>query len=179
MLPIQGSGQGEQVKKGVYIGDVVIAGVEDISGQQLEFMSAPCDIGLKLILDIGKTFQPEMTIMGNFNREDGTVKGWGRAFVVRDFMNRLGIRDWLTEDNRFRDGVLTELVNKSFLRLSYVSGRRKNGKVRYSDWSQVGTKEEGASKLLERFEASLAKGYPNNYSPDTLDEPAPDTATFP
>ena len=48
---------------GIYINEVTILNAEDISGQQLPYMEQPVDIGIKLTLDIGKDWQPEMILV--------------------------------------------------------------------------------------------------------------------
>ena len=77
---------------GVYINEVTVADVQDISGTTLPFLERPVDIGIRLYLDIGREFQPELIIAGNFKRDPATneVIGWGGAFVVQEALSRLG-----------------------------------------------------------------------------------------
>lgn len=157
---------------GIYINEVTIADVADISGQQLPFLTEPVDIGIKLFLDIGRDFQPEMIVAGNLKRDPdtGEVIGWGSAFVLQDALSKLGFTGNLEEGNRIPLDALEGLIGKKFLRLSYVSGLKPNDKPRYSDWSQIGTVEEGPDALAARFKRSLQKGYPRNYRPHLLEE---------
>jgi hypothetical protein len=158
---------------GIYINEATIANVEDISGQPLPFTEQPFDIGIKLTLDIGKDFRPEMIIAGNFKRdpESGEIIGWGSGFVVQEALTRLGYSGVLAEGNRIPTDALVSLIGKTFLRLSYVSGTRNDGKFKYTDWNQIATVDEGADSLASRFKRSLTKGYPRNYHPDLLDMP--------
>ncbi len=157
---------------GIYVNEVTIAGAEDVSGVTLPYLQRPMDIGIKLVLDIGRDFQPELVIAGNFKRdlETGEVIGWGGAFVVQEALLRLGFTGSLESGNRMPASILAGLVGKRFLRLSYVSGRKENGQLRYSDWSHIATTEEGPEDLVRRFKWSLTKGYPRNYRPEVLNE---------
>jgi len=164
---------------GIYINEATISDVLDISGETLPYLDRPYDIGIKLTLDIGRGFQPELTIGGNFRRDVDTneVTGWGSAFTVAEALSRFGYNSELSADNTIPPDVLQSLVGKQFLRLSYVSGTKQNGKLRYSDWSQIATLDEGAESLAERFRRSLAKGYPRNYRPQVLDGSVTEPAT--
>ena len=158
---------------GVYINEVTVADVQDISGQQLPFMQEPVDIGIRLFLDIGRDFQPELVIAGNLKRdESGEVIGWGSGFVVQEALSKLGYTGQLEEGNRIPVGALEGAIGKKFIRLSYISGVKGDGKFRYSDWNTIATVEEGAESLAARFRRSLRKGYPRNYRPQLLDAPA-------
>ena len=156
---------------GIFVNQVEIADVQDISGEQLPYMEKSVDVGIKLILEIGREFKPEQIIAGIFKRDSasGEVIGWGSGWLVRDALNRLGYSGPLNEGNTIPADALQPLVGKRFNRLSYISGQKSNGKPRYSDWNQIATIEEGAESLVSRFKRSLAKGYPKNYRPQILD----------
>ena len=165
---------------GVYINEVTIAEVQDMAGQTLPFFDRPFDIGFKLMLDIGRDFQPELVIAGNFKRHpiSDEVIGWGNAFVVQEALTRLGFKGDLDPNNVIPAHIFSALIGKKFLRLSYVSGVKENGKFRYTDWNNIATVEEGAESLSHRFKRSLTKGYPRNYHPDLLERVESDV-TFP
>jgi hypothetical protein len=160
---------------GIYINEVTIANVEDMSGQMTPFMDRPYDIGFKLILDIGRDFQPELVIAGNFKRDQITdeVIGWGSAYVVQEALTRLGYKGSLDNGNSLPVNVLETFIGQKILRLAYISGTKDNGKFRYSDWNNIATLDEGGDNLFARFKKSLAKGYPKNYRPALLDAPIP------
>jgi hypothetical protein len=168
---------------GIYINDATIVDCQDISGQVLPFLEHPLDIGFKLFLDIGRDFQPELLIGGNFKKDQasGEVIGWGSGFLVQEALAVLtGYNGTLEEGNKIPVGVLETLIGKRFWKLSYVSGHKANGRIRYTDWNQIASLEEGPDVLLAKFKRSLAKGYPRNYAPQILDEVAlPNTATAP
>jgi hypothetical protein len=161
---------------GVYISTVKIVAVEDVSGKEIPFRDRPYDIGLRFTLDVGRDFQPEMLIAGNFKRDPSTgeVTGWGSAFVVQESLIRLGYRGDLDPGNRIPPVFLEGLPGMSFVRLSYVSGTKQDGRVKYTDWPQIATVEEGAESLANRFRKSLTKGYPKNYRPQAVEYPIKD-----
>ncbi len=157
--------------KGIIVGKVTIVGVEDISGTTPQHLQFPVDIGIKLTLDVGKSFQPEMIIAGNFKRDNSTgdVVSWGGGFVIQDLLIRMGYLGKLNEGNTIPSEALESLKGKSFLRLSYVTGLKQDGRPRYSDWTQVAAEDESRESLVARFHRSVAKGYPKNFRPEVLE----------
>ncbi len=157
---------------GIFINEVEVAAAEDISGTTPPYMDRSVDIGIKLTLEVGKDFQPQLSITGNFKRDPdtGEVIGWGGAFVVQEALARLGFKGELDQENRIPAEALEGVIGKRFLRLSYISGEKQNGKPRYSDWGRIATPEEGTEDLVTRFKRSVAKGYPKNYRPELLDQ---------
>jgi hypothetical protein len=155
---------------GVIIRKVTVADVADVSGQTAPFLERPWDIGIKLYLEVGRDFQPELTIAGSFKRDSitGEIVGWGSAFVVQEALQRFGYSGSLQEGNHIPQSVLEGLIGKEFYRLSYVSGRKENGKVKYTDWNQIATLQEGPEDLAGRFRKSLTRGYPKNYQPEVV-----------
>ena len=156
---------------GIYVNQATIVSAEDISGKPVPYLDNPFDIGMKLTLNIGKDFQPELVIAGSFKRDpvNGDIIGWGSAFVVQEAMARLGYTGLLEEGNRIPVDALDDCVGQTILRLSYVSAVKDSGKFRYSDWNQIATLDEGAENLVQRFRRSLTRGYPKNYRPELLD----------
>lgn len=156
--------------KGIFISLVTIADVEDISGDNLYYADSPIDIGLKLYLDIKKEFMPELNIGGYFNRDaQNNVVGWGSAFPLQNFLQKLGYKGKLTADNKIPQEIIQSLPGKQFYRLSYVYDFR-DGKLKYCDWNIIGSAEEEPEELLKRFQKSFLKGYPKNYRPDLIDK---------
>ncbi|MFZ4622375.1 MAG: hypothetical protein ACOYNS_17565 [Bacteroidota bacterium] len=157
--------------KGVFVNEASIYAIEDVSGTTPHPLTNPVDIGVRLTLDIGRDFQPEMLIAGNFKKNEiGEIIGWGSAFPVQEFFSKLGYKGTLNPDNTIPEEALEEVLEKKFLRLSYVSGSKNNGKAHYSDWNIVTSIDDGAESLAKRFHSSVAKGYPKNYRPDALDD---------
>lgn len=156
---------------GIYVNEVEIADVQDISGEQLPFMEKPVDIGIKLTLEIGRGFRPEMQIFGQFKRDPATgeIIGWGSAWLVQDALNRLGYSGSLDDGNKIPADALQHLVGVHFLRLAYVVGQKSDGRLKYADFNQLATVLEGADSLVSRFKRSLAKGFNKRYSPQVVD----------
>jgi hypothetical protein len=167
---------------GIHIAKAKVISVEDISGKAHRYMQMPCDIGIVLTLDISKSFQPELIISGMFKRnvDTGEVIGWGGAFVVQEALLRLGYTGLLDAGNKIPKAALNALVGKEILRLAYVSGTKDGGKLRYSDWAQIGTPSTGEQELANRFRQSVTRGYPRNYHPSLMDgTPMPDATVQP
>jgi hypothetical protein len=177
MLPIYGNSNSHSFPGGIYINKATIISVEDISGEQLTYMKQPCDLGLRVTVDIGRAFMPTMTFAGNFKIGDKGIE-WGNAFRVRNFIrNVLPHGASLTEENKIPTEVLENLIGKEFYRLSYISGKKEDGKLKYAEWSEVGRPTGTPEELHVAFRRSLEKGYPKNYSPDALSQnELPDTS---
>jgi hypothetical protein len=158
---------------GVFINEATVAKAEDISGTTPTFLKRPIDIGMKLTLEVGRDFQPEFLIAGNFHIDikSGEVTGWGSAFVVQDALLRFGYTGPLDPGNKIPPKALQDLVGITFLRLSYISGTKQSGKPRYSDWTTIGSLTDGPEELLVRWTHSRARGYPRNYRPNILGAP--------
>jgi hypothetical protein len=171
-LSTNSKGSGALSPDGIVISPATIARIEDISGDQLSFMSEPCELGIKAVLEVGQSFQPELTIFGQFKRDgEGKVIGWGSAFKVGNFFKALGINgDLDPEDNPIIPAAwLEEALGKTFLRLSYTAGKRDDGRFKYYDWNEIGSISDGEEKLMASFRKSLAKGYPKNYVAPVFD----------
>jgi hypothetical protein len=159
---------------GILVQEVTILAIEDISGTQPMFLKKPCEIGIKVKLDIGKEFQPDFYVTGAFKRDDhDVIQDWGGAFKIRDFFNRLAMPCDMVADNadqptryEFPFEFVNGAVGKRFLKLSYVSGKKANGKTRFADWTEIGSVEETPEDLIKRFKANVAKGFPSNYTPN-------------
>jgi hypothetical protein len=159
--------------EGIIISRTRIVNAKDISHQALPFTKGRAvDVGVELTLDIGKSFNPTLTIYGDFEKDaSGTVVKWGSAFKVHDLLMALCpeyVAD-LKENYRISPDALTALMGKEFLRLTYVIGVRDDGKIRYSDWTTIGTVEAGEEALKKRWTRSIKSGYPSNFHPEVLE----------
>jgi hypothetical protein len=161
-----------QYGTGVYINKATIIGAVDMSEEGLSFLTQPVDVAIVLTLDIGKTFNPEMSFFGNYKRDNrnNLIVDWGGAYSVRNLFTACGIDSEINDDGSIPSELLKALIGKEILRLQYVSGiREKDDKPKYSDWTQtVLAGSEKPEKLAKLFEQSVAKGYPKNYSPEVL-----------
>lgn len=157
--------------KGIYVNLVTITGVEDISGTTPVFLDRPIEIGVKLKLDIGRDFEPELSIFGEFERDANTreVKGWGSAFCIQELLFKLSYKGHLGSNNSIPAEALQSLIGKQFYKLTYVSGIKDNGNLKYSNWYIIASSDEDPESLAKRFHKSVNSGYPRNYRPELVD----------
>ena len=157
-------------RTGVFVSEATIKNIVVKYDVQEEWQKRPDDIALFLTLDVGQNFDYDMRIGGFFNRnEDGSVKNWGAALKVKILLDALNIKGSLTKDWQLSDEVLEEMIGKKFLRLSYVSGTKDNGKARWFDWNEVGRLGQ-EDRLKERFMKAVNDGWVKNFRPDTGDD---------
>lgn len=163
------SSDGSTGAKDIYINKVKIISAEDISNQ--EIFGQRFDMAIETVLDIGKDFFPVFTLYGNFKRDaDVGITSWGTAFRIKNFFSKLGVRSnrgCFTDELTIPQEWLTEIIGKEFYKLSYVSGTKEEGGLKYSNWSEISTNtpEELKSRFLKSF---TEKGYPKNYQPDLI-----------
>jgi len=154
-------------RTGVFVSEATIKNIVVKYDVQEEWQKRPDDIAVFLTLDVGQNFDYEMRIGGFFNRnEDGSVKNWGAALKVKILLDALNIKGTLTKDWQLPDEIIEEMIGKKFLRLSYVSGTKENGKSRWFDWSEVGRLGQ-EDRLKERFMKAVNDGWVKNFRPDT------------
>ena len=157
-------------RTGVFVSEATIKNIVVKYDVQEEWQKRPDDIALFLTLDVGQNFDYEMRIGGYFNRnDDGSVKNWGAALKVKILLDALNIKGSLTKDWQLPDEIVEEMIGSKFLRLSYVSGTKDNGKARWFDWNEVG-KLGQEDRLKERFMKAVRDGWVKNFRPDTSDD---------
>jgi len=157
-------------RTGVFVSEATIKNIVVKYDVQEEWQKRPDDIAVFLTLDVGQNFDYEMRIGGFFNRnEDGSVKNWGAALKVKILLDALNIKGSLTKDWQLPDEIVEEMMGKKFLRLSYVSGTKDNGKARWFDWNEVGRLGQ-EDRLKERFMKAVNDGWVKNFRPDTGDD---------
>ena len=157
-------------RTGIFVSEATIKNIVVKYDVQEEWQKRPDDIALFLTLDVGQNFDYDMRIGGFFNRnEDGSVKNWGAALKVKILLDALNIKGSLTKDWQLPDEIVEEMIGKKFLRLSYVSGTKDNGKARWFDWNEVGRLGQ-EDRLKERFMKAVNDGWVKNFRPDTGDD---------
>ncbi len=177
------SGKSASHLDGTFINVPTILSATDISHQDIFHNGKPVDCGLELKLDVGQSFYPTWKVYGNFKVGEGGKMDWGSAFIVREFLETLGIKGNLNEDGSIPNEVLQELIGKQFIRLSYVRGFDANkGKKRYDDFRFVAVVgdygnavevEKAAKKLTERFIRDVKSGRVRNFVPDAENQNQP------
>jgi hypothetical protein len=160
---------------GTFINVVRIVQAQDISKQDIFKNGTPIDCGVELTVDIGRDFQPKMSIYGNFKTE-GTKLSWGSAFVVKDLLSQLGIKGELNEDGSIPQDVLEQLSGRQIIRLSFLRGYDSaNNKKRYSDYKHIAvvddfdnpeTVKKAGQKLTNKFLKDVTAGWVKNFHPD-------------
>jgi len=162
-----GSGSGIKVTDGVYANEQKIIGIKDNSGVVHEYIKKAFDIAIAIKFEGDRTLE----LFGNFKKgADGSVEGWGGAFTVANLFTACGLEATLDDNDRFTKADLKKLIGKSIVTVSFTSGTyEKDGatKQSYSDWNQVFAPSEDEEtlrlKILDAWDKSRNKGYPNNY----------------
>jgi hypothetical protein len=159
------------IATGVFVNKVKIASIKDVSGVTDQWNNT-YDLSLEVKLDIGKDFEPTFRVKGNleFDPISHQPKSFGTARSIGDFFQQLGITLELDEHNRIPAAQLQQAVGKEFYRLQYVSGQKDDGKLRYSDYSQIVGADKSPQALYTIFQKGLAreKPYPNNFHPEII-----------
>ena len=154
----------------VIVQKVKIADFNVTYGQKREWQQYSDDIGIDLVLDVGQDFQPTMYIGGSFKLDEmnDTIVGWGRAFKVKMFFDAIGMPIKLAKgssvsENRLPENAKELIIGKDFLRLSYVSTKKKaDGSNRWKDWqdtAKIGQEEN----LKAQFNKSVTDGYVKDF----------------
>ena len=141
-----------------------------------KWQKMPDDISLKLTLDIGKDFEPEMYIGGQF-REDkvsGNVISWGTATKVKILLDSIGLgvacdKNAPASAQKLPEDIGDKMLGKEFLRLMYRSNRTKaDGNYRIKEWQQTGMVGTGnAQKLKNKFAEAVSNSWVRDYNPSS------------
>ena len=162
----------EKYMQGVFVNDVKIVSVEPCYDGKVWQKQYKDDLGVDVTLDIGRDFQPVMYIGGSFKKNDfGDVEGLGSAVKVKFFFNELGINvdDAELMSKALSDDVVSQCTGKTFQRLSYVTKRKDNGKLQYSDFQNILGEGKPKSELIDKFKESVANGWIKSYKPELMD----------
>jgi hypothetical protein len=154
--------------RGIFVNNATVRVVTDLSQQPLPFIGKSFDLAIKVVLDIGRAFDKEVMIFGNFKRSpEGTVLGLGSSFKVCRFFECFGIKGELTSDNGIPPEWLSIPVGMQCAILDYRVGVKENGKNKYFTWDMIGADSE---LLLAEFLKNVSRGYPRNYQPSSVGE---------
>ena len=160
---------------GIFVDTVKIADAVINYRVMEKWQKMPDDISLKLTLDIGKDFQPEMYIGGQF-REDkvsGNVISWGTATKVKILLDSIGLgvacdKNAPASAQKLPDDIKDRMIGKEFLRLMYRSTRTKqDGNYRIKEWQETGMVGPGnAQKLRNKFSEAVSNSWVKDYNPN-------------
>tara|TARA_Y100001963_G_scaffold88454_1_gene122210 strand:- start:28178 stop:28765 length:588 start_codon:yes stop_codon:yes gene_type:complete len=168
---------------GIFVDTVKIADAVINYRVMEKWQKMPDDISLKLTLDIGKDFQPEMYIGGQF-REDtvsGNVISWGTATKVKILLDNIGLgvacdKNAPAGSQKLPDDIKDRMIGKEFLRLMYRSNRTKqDGNYRIKEWQETGAVGPGnAQKLRNKFAEAVSNSWVKDYNPSSEAPKQPD-----
>ena len=161
---------------GIFVDTVKIVKAEVNYRVMEKWQKMPDDISLKLTLDIGKDFEPEMYIGGQF-REDkvsGNVISWGTATKVKILLDNIGLgvacdKNAPAGSQRLPEDIQDRMIGKEFLRLMYRSTRTKqDGNYRIKEWQETGAVGPGnAQKLKNKFNEAVSNSWVKDYNPNS------------
>lgn len=159
---------------GIFVDTVKIVKAEINYRVMEKWQKMPDDISLKLTLDIGKDFEPEMYIGGQF-REDkvsGNVISWGTATKVKILLDNIGLgvacdKNAPASAQKLPEDIADRMVGQEFLRLMYRSTRTKqDGNYRIKEWQETGAVGPGnAQKLKNKFNEAVSNSWVKDYNP--------------
>ena len=156
---------------GIFISKSKISGVEVFYDEKQKWQKHPDSIGIRMTLDIGKDFEPEFYVGGQFRKDEfGEKIGIGTVKKVDILLTSLGLDASLDENDKLPEDVINDFVGKEFIRLSYVSGTKDNGKSKWSDWQETCAVGIDFNLFTEKFLKAVNEGWIKNYKPDQEDE---------
>jgi hypothetical protein len=156
---------------GVFVNECTIVSVKPVyGGKEWQNEKYKDDVGLDITIDIGKSFQPVFYVGGRLKRDEfGEVKDLGTVRRIATFFDAIDVDAKLTDEHKIEEDVLPDCVGQMFNRLSYVSGTKQDGKVRYSDFQEVVSANTPSITLIETFKKHVNNGWLKNYKPELMD----------
>ena len=177
MLEFGATSSGNGTSSNIIVQSVKIADFTVTYGEKRDWQNYSDDIGIDLVLDVGQDFQPTMYIGGSFALDElnNTITGWGRAYKVKMLFDAIGLpirlaKGTVVAENRLPDDAKSQIVDKKFLRLSYLSTKVKaDGSHRWKDWQDT-DKIGHEQALKDAFTLAVSKGYVKDFlDPDSTD----------
>jgi len=159
-------------KENIFVQTVTIDEMEiEYDTKMVENSKYIDDIGIRCKLDIGRDFKPNYYVGGSYRKSklDNSVEGWGTAYKVKLFLERMGVLIKLQKgssasENRLPDDLGSNFIGKTFHRLTYISKRKnKNGDNYKTDWQQIGSSSESKSKIKAEFLKAINDGYVKDF----------------
>lgn len=166
-----GSSMAPKKSNGVFVSKSKVSAVKVFYDEQQKWQTRPDSIGVEMTLDIGKDFEPTFYVGGAFKLDEfGDKVGIGTVKKVDILLESLGIDASLTEDNKIPEDVVNDIVGREFVRLSYVSGVKDNGKSKWSDWQETRPVGTDFNDFTDAFLNAVNQGWVKNYKPEPEDE---------
>ncbi len=159
-------------KSNIFVDKAKIATVQIKYGVKEDWQTYSDDISIHLTLDIGKDFQPNMYIGGNYKKDEvsGEIVGWSTAFKVKLFFDALGMpikldKGMQPQSSRLPADAEKVLVGKEFKRLTYLSTKTKrDGGALWKDWQETRHATYDQDKFKSEFKESVSKGYVKDFA---------------
>jgi len=163
---------GERKRTNFFTETVKIVSAEAHYCQKQKWQKFQDDLGLTLTLDIGKSFEPEWYLGGNYkkNETSGEIVGWSTVWSGIGMLFRaVGMpidcpKGDTPQSAVFPQNLLDSLTGKEFVRLKYRSSTRtdKNGNpkwVEYSNTDKLGCERE----LSDKFRRDIKDGWVKDF----------------
>jgi len=152
---------------GIFVSKSKVSGVKAFYKEQQKWQQKPDDIGVEMTLDIGKDFEPTFYVGGIFKKDEfGDKVGIGTVKKIDILLTSLGLDASLTEDDKIPEDVINDFVGREFIRLSYVSGVKDNGKSKWSEWQETCAVGIDFNEFTDKFLNAVDKGWVKNYKPE-------------
>ena len=167
---VTNSGSGGGAKSNIFVDKAKIASIQIKYGVKEDWQTYSDDISIHLTLDIGKDFQPNMYIGGNYKKDEmsGEIVGWSTAFKVKLFFDAIGMpikldKGMQPQSSRLPADAEQVITGKEFLRLTYISTKTKrDGGQLWKDWQET----RNVSYDHNKFKAEFKEAVGNNYVKD-------------
>ena len=161
---------------GVFVSNVTIGDVTPVyGGKEWQNEKYKDDIGLDIKLEIGQNFQPVFYLGGRLKKDEfGEIKDPGSVRRVMSFFDAINMNPEFDDNYKLKDtDILRDCVGREFMRLSYVSGKRDNGKLKYTDFQQVASASSQKREIVDLFKTHVTNGWVKNYRPEVMKSTAP------
>ena len=170
-----GTSDTKKYMSGVFVNNVSVVSVKPIyGGTEWQNEKYKDDVGLEIVIEIGQSFQPTFYVGGRLKKDDfGEPVGLGSVRRVAEFFNAINVDVLMDDTGKLEEKNLESCVGKEFLRLSYVSGKKENNKLKYTDVQNVASANSEKRDLVDTFKEHINNGWVKNYKPELMEESKP------
>lgn len=155
----------------IFVDKATVKNITITYGTKEPWQTYADDISVKLQLDIGKDFFPEMYIGGKFKVDEvsGEVIGWSSALKVKMLADALGMPIELGKGDtlagiRLPEAFSQQAIGKEICRLTYLSTKlKKDGGNLWKDWQETRSPNTDHSKFKADFNKAVSGGYVKDF----------------
>ena len=160
---------------GGWVNNVTVVSVVPVyGGTEWQNEQYKDDVGVNVVIEIGQDFQPTFYVGGRLKKDDfGEIVGLGSVRRVAEFFNAIDVDVNMDDSMKLDETNLESCVGKEFMRLSYVSGKRDNGKLKYTDFQTVASAKSEKRDLVSIFKDHINKAWIKNYRPEVMEDSNP------